>query len=126
MGKPISVYRLSADPFICPVSNVELLLQLRQGLDISHDFLFHEDKSPFQPLSVAAFSRRISWVLDRAGIAAPPGSTRAMSTSSAFSKGLDLDAILRAGNWAGADVFFRFYCRDLGVTPQGPPASLDE
>ena len=29
MGKPISIYWLSEDPFICPVSNVESLLHLR-------------------------------------------------------------------------------------------------
>ena len=57
MGKPISIYRLSEDPFFYPVSNVEPLFRLHQEIDIAHDFLFHEDKSPFRPLSVAAFSR---------------------------------------------------------------------
>lgn len=122
MGKPISIYRLVEDQFLCPVSNVELLMGMR-STTISHDLLFFEDRAPFGPLSTAAFSRRISWVLRQAGINAPPGSTRAMSTSAAFLKGFDLDAILRAGNWAGAEVFFRFYCRDLGVNPQAPSSS---
>ena len=122
MGKPISIYRLSEDPFFYPVSNVEPLFRLHQEIDIAHDFLFHEDKSPFQPLSVAAFSRWISWVLDHASIVAPPSSTSAMSTSTDFSKGFDLDAIFRAGNLAGADMFFPILLHRLGGGPPWPPS----
>ena len=75
MGKPIYIYRLSVDPFTCLVSYVESLLRLRQGIDMAYDFLSLEDKAPFRPLSVAALSSRISWVLDYAGIVAPLGST---------------------------------------------------
>ena len=60
MGKPISVYRLSVDSFICPVSNVESLLCL---LMIS---FFMRKRHPFDR-SVDKFSED----LDHAGIAAP-------------------------------------------------------
>ena len=116
MGPAIVIYRLADCPSLCPVRSTEQLVAARSTLDINHDFLFCADSAPFAPLSTPAFSRRISWVLRRAGISAPPGSTRAMSTSAAFSGSLDLSAILRAGDWSGADTFFRFYCRDLGVS----------
>ena len=123
MGKPIIVYRLSADPSLCPVAAVESLISLREEEDIPHDYLFCEDKAPFKRLSTSAFSRRIGWILRQAGVDAPPGSTRAMSSSAAFSRGVSIDAILRAGDWSGADTFFRFYCRDLGVDPRDPPSA---
>ena len=116
MGPAIIVYRLADCPSLCPVKSTEELISARSSLDIHHDFLFCADSSPYAPLSTSAFSRRISWVLQRAGVSAPPGSTRAMSASAAFSGSLDLGAILRAGDWSGADTFFRFYCRDLGVS----------
>ena len=125
MGKPIIIYRLSSDSSICPVTALEALIAERNKLNVPHDYLFCEEKAPYSRLSSSAFSHRLKLILSQAGIDAPPGSTRAMSTSAAFSGGVDIDAILRAGDWSGAEVFFRFYCRDLGVTPQGPP-SLDE
>ena len=116
MGPAIVIYRLADCPSLCPVKSTEDLISIRASLDIQHDFLFCADSAPYAPLSTPAFSRRIAWVLQQAGVNAPPGSTRAMSASAAFSGSLDLNAILRAGDWSGADTFFRFYCRDLGAS----------
>ena len=115
MSPAITVYRLLDDPSLCPVVATEQLIAARAPLAINHDYLFCAESAPYAPLSTSAFSRRISWILMRAGVSAPPGSTRAMSVSAAFSGSLDLGAILRAGDWSGAETFFRFYCRDLGV-----------
>ena len=121
MSPAIVIYRLTDLPSLCPVVATEQLIAARTALQINHDFLFCADTAPHAPLSSSAFSRRISWVLQRAGISAPPGSTRAMSASAAFSGSLDLNAILRAGDWSGAETFFRFYCRDLGATQGAAP-----
>ena len=122
MGPEIIVFRLKDDPFLCPVAATEQLITARRSLNIDHDSLFCADSEPYAPLSTASFSRRIAWVLSQAGVSAPPGSTRSMSVSAAFSGGMDLSAILRAGDWSGADTFFRFYCRDLGAA-QGSASS---
>ena len=113
LGKPIEVFRLPAsqDASVCPVEVLEEYLQRRQELDVTHDYVFCAFDLPHGPISTAVFSDRLRWVMRRAGIVAPPGSTRSISVSDAFARGVDLAEVLRAGDWSRASTFFRHYLR---------------
>ena len=112
LGPPITISRLdSEDTSFCPVSSLDALLRMRQELGIRHDYVFCDFRHPHAKISSAAFARRLAWPLRRAGISAPPSSTRSVSVSDAFARGVDLEAILNAGDWSGAQTFYRHYLR---------------
>ena len=111
LGHPIIIRRLPPDGEMCPVSALEDFLAFRRTLSTSHDFVFCDFRLPHRPISTSAFADRLTWCLRKAGISAPPGSTRATSVSDAFKRGVDISEILRAGDWSGASTFFRHYLR---------------
>ena len=112
LGPPIVVKRLpDSDTSLCAVKALEDLLRIRSTLNLDHNYVFFQFKRPYEKVSSAAFSQRLAWALKSAGIAAPPGSTRSISVSDAFARGVDLDSILRAGDWSGAQTFYRHYLR---------------
>ena len=132
MGPPILVYAFPADPSLCPVEAIRSLLAVRDSLRLSHPFLFFSSSPPFAPLSAPSFRRLLARVLRRAGVHAPPGSTRAASASSAFLRGADLADVLRAGDWSNASTFFHHYCQDIRAhaqdardAPSAPSTSRD-
>ena len=96
---------------MCLVVVLKAYLHRRTELHVAHDFVFCGFRAPRDPISTAAFSDRLRWVMRHSGIIAPPGSTRATSVSDAFARGDDLAAVLRAGDWARAGTFFRHYLR---------------
>ena len=119
LGPPIVIKRLSgSDSSLCAVAALEDLLQLRSSLPLDHDYVFFQFKPPYEKVSTASFSQRLAWALKAAGISAPPGSTRSVSVSDAFSRGVDLAAILRAGDWSGAQTFYRHYLRPSVASSQ--------
>ena len=119
LGPPIVIKRLSGpDSSLCAVAALEDLLQLRSSLQLDHDYVFFQFKPPYEKVSTASFSQRLAWALKAAGISAPPGSTRSVSVSDAFSRGVDLAAILRAGDWSGAQTFYRHYLRPSVASSQ--------
>jgi hypothetical protein len=113
LGAAFSIARLpvSSDASVCPVEVLETYLRRRAELHVPHDYVFCGFRAPRDPLSTAAFSDRLRWVMRHSGIIAPPGSTRATSVSDAFARGDDLAAVLRAGDWSRAGLFFRHYLR---------------
>ena len=113
LGPAIRITRLTASDDVspCPVEALEALLAKRRELDISHDFVFSSASSPHVPISVAGFSALLRSSLRRAGISAPPGSTRSISVSDAFARGANIDAVLLAGDWSAAQTFYRHYLR---------------
>ena len=121
LGPAICIARLpsSDDASLCPVAALEALLLKRRDLDIQHDFVFSSSSSSRTPISVAGFSSLLRSCFRRANIVAPPGSTRAMSVSDAFARGVSIDAVLMAGDWSAAQTFFRHYLRpSASVTRQ--------
>ena len=106
------------DSSLCAVKALEDLLRMRSTLDLDHDFIFFQFKRPYERVSSATFSQRLAWTLKAAGISAPPGSTRSVSVSDAFTRGVDLDSILRAGDWSGARTFYRHYLRPSFASSQ--------
>ena len=117
-GSVILALRFSSIAFrmtcLCPVAAVEELLRLRRAQDFAHRFLFSSLSAPHPPISVSAFSGLIRWMFRRAGIAAPPGSTRVTSVSGAIAGGVCVDDALRAGDWTCVQTFFRLYLRPSG------------
>ena len=111
LGPPIIIRRLPDDVSLCPVAAIEELLRLRHTLDIAHASLFSSLSAPYPPISVSTFSGMIRWVFRRAGISAPPGSTRATSVSDAVARGVCVEDALLAGDWSSAQTFFRHYLR---------------
>ena len=113
LGAAFSIARLpaSSDASVCPVEVLEAYLRRRAELHVQHDYVFCAFRSPRDPITTAAFSDRLRWVMRHSGIVAPPGSTRATSVLDAFARGDDLAAVLRAGDWARAGTFFRHYLR---------------
>ena len=111
LGHPIVIRRLPSDTSVCPVAALEDFLAVRRTLTASHDYLFCDFRPPHSKISTPAFARRLTWCLSKAGISAPPGSTRATSVSEAFRRGVAIPEILRAGDWSGASTFFRHYLR---------------
>ena len=89
LGPPIVIMRLppTSDNSPCPVEALRELLRFRSKLHLSHDFIFTSCAPPFKPLSTAAFSDLLRACFRRAGISAPPGSTRAISVLDAFARG---------------------------------------
>ena len=114
LGPPILIDRLPDDVSLCPVAAIEELLRLRRAQNIAHRFLFSSLSAPHPPISVSSFSGLIRWVFRRAGIAAPPGSTRATSVSDAIARGVCVDDALRAGDWTSVQTFYRHYLRPSG------------
>ena len=113
LGPPIVIMRLppTSDNSPCPVEALSELLRFRSKLHLSHDFIFTSCAPPFKPLSTAAFSDLLRACFQRAGISAPPGSTRAISVSDAFARGASIDEVLHAGDWSSASTFFAHYLR---------------
>ena len=114
LGPPIVIRRLPPPDPHCPVASLEELLRSRAALGIRHDYVFSSSLAPHDPISVASFSGLLRWAFRRAGIAAPPGSTRAISVSDAVARGVSIEEALRAGDWSGAGTFYRHYLRPSG------------
>ena len=112
LGLPITLTWLGgSDSSLCPVETLETLLQMRHELSFGHDYIFCQFRHPYKKVSTSSFSKRLSWALRYAGITAPPGSTRAVSVSNAFARGMDMATILDAGDWSSAQTFYRHYLR---------------
>ena len=113
LGPPIEISRLprSTPQSPCPVEALEALLSFRSRLSILHDNVFSLPSSPSVPIDVAHFSALIKDCFRRAGVSAPPGSTRHMSVSDAFAKGASIEDVMRAGDWSAASTFYTHYLR---------------
>ena len=116
LGPPIVVRRLPPPDSSCPVASLEGLLRSRDAMGIRHACVFSSSAPPHDPISVSSFSGLLRWVFQRAGISAPPGSTRAISVSDAVARGVSVEEALRAGDWSGAGTFYRHYLRPSGST----------
>ena len=82
------------------------------------DSLFVTLNKPHKAASVATIAGWMKNVIKQSG---PPGmadSTRSVSTSNALSRGVTLDKILKAGDWARVSTFKSFYYKAIPVTLQ--------
>ena len=116
LSPPFVVRHLSPPDSSCPVASLEDLLRSRDAMGVRHAYVFSSSAPPHDPISVSSFSGLLRWAFQRAGISAPPGSTRAISVSDAVARGVSVEEALRAGDWSGAGTFYRHYLRPSGST----------
>lgn len=113
--QPIHVHRYTEDSLLDPISCIMDYTDRVQSIRASNS-LFVTVTSPHKGASSSSISRWISSVISLSGQTGSGGSTRSVSTSTAFSRGVPLDAILQAGDWSRAATFQRFY-----LTPMQQP-----
>jgi site-specific recombinase XerD len=97
----------------CPVDYLRRYIAATENLRKAGSNLFLATTHPHQSASGDTIA---GWIVDRlaaAGIHDRAHSTRAAATSTAASRGVGLDQILAAANWASATTFNRFYRRDI-------------
>ena len=94
LGPPFVVRHLSPPDSSCPVASLEDLLRSRDAMGIRHAYVFSSSAPPHDPISVSSFSGLLRWAFQRAGISAPPGSTRAISVSDAVARGVSVEEAL--------------------------------
>lgn len=104
------------DDSVCPVTAIRCYIdntrEKRKGGVEEH--LFIGLIAPFKPVSTNTISRWIKDLLGQAGIDTDflkAHSVRGAGTSKEVTKGVSMDAILRAGHWASESTFRRFYQR---------------
>ncbi|CAC5387480.1 unnamed protein product [Mytilus coruscus] len=81
-----------------------------------HTQLFITHSKPFKPVACRTIARWIKTVLKLTGIDTDmfkAHSTRAASTSAAFSAGMPINDILKAAGWSNESVFGRFYQKKI-------------
>jgi site-specific recombinase XerD len=101
---------------ICPIRALIRYRESAAEFRMDSDYLFIS--STGWRAATKTLQGWVTSVLKDAGIIATAGSTRAASTSFAFSTGVPLEKILRSAGWASAGTFFRHYRRDIDPTGQ--------
>ena len=102
---------------VCPVLNLKVYLASTKGLRQS-DSLFVTLNKPHKAASVSTIAGWMKNVIKQSGQHGTAGSTRSVSTSHALSRGVTLEKILKAGDWARVSTFKRFYYKAVPVTLQ--------
>lgn len=114
----LTIPRFEDNPRICAASTLKLYLEITRNLrSTENPFLFLTTKKPFQKASKQTLSRWVKNTLNLAGIDSvhfKPHSTRHVSTSAAFRKGVSLDTIQQTAGWTQQSATFaKFYNRPL-------------
>ena len=113
----ISLNRYDSCPNLCIVKHLSHYVSRTSSLRIDDRLLISFNK-PYKGVSKDTLSRWIKSTLCEAGIDVAvfsAHSTRAASSSAAMKalQGRPIDAILRAGNWASAKTFARYYNKPI-------------
>ena len=80
--------------------------------------LFITIRKPYTKASATTIARWVKAVIDQSGETGTGGSTRSTSTSTALSKQVTLEKIVKAGDWARVSTFKRHYYRAVPLTVQ--------
>ena len=96
---------------------LESIFSKYEGLRQS-DSLFVTLNKPHKAASVSTIAGWIQNVIKQSDQHGMAGSTRSVSTSHALSRGVTLEKILKAGDWARVSTFKRFYYKAVPVTLQ--------
>lgn len=113
--------KFNDQPKLCVASALIRYLHVTKALRGSHQTLFLAVKKPFAPVGAQSISRWIKDTLRESGIDVSlfkAHSVRHAATSSAFTKGIDLNTIRRTAGWTNrSQVFARFYNRPITTEP---------
>ena len=100
------------DEDICPLLTLKEYLTRTQDLRGDEDKLFISYQKPYKAVSRDTISRWAKQVLEAAGIDTnvyKSHSTRAASTSKAYSRDVPLDVLMKAAGWTCVNTFHKFY-----------------
>ena len=112
----IKVHKYEPDADICPLLTLREYLNQTQGLRGNEEKLFISYQKPHKAVSRDTISRWAKAVLEAAGIDTKvysSHSTRAASTSKAFSKAVPLDVLMKAAGWQSENTFQKFYKKPI-------------
>ena len=108
---------VNEDRFWCPVRALRYYLKRTQPLRGATDQLFITSRKPYRAASKRSIARWICEVIQGSGAIVKgrvtAHSTRAVASSTAFSKGVTAGEIINAVAWKTASTFSTTYLRDL-------------
>ena len=103
--------KYARDKRICPVTCLRTYIRRSAPLRKETKQLFISYVKPHKAVTSASVARWITYIMRLAGFKAH--STRSASTSKAIAMGVHLTDVLKAGDWASAKTFQRFYHRSV-------------
>ena len=107
----IKFQKYEPDEDICPLMALKEYLKRTKNLRGQEDKLFITHQKPHRAVSRDTISRWAKQVLVMAGVDTntySPHSTRAASTSKAYSKDVPLDVLMKAAGWTSEKTFQKF------------------
>ena len=118
LGGPIAIEAYKDSAKVCPVVHLKAYLERTSLLRGKEESLFITIRKPYSKASTTTIARWIKAVIDMSGETGTGGSTRSVSTSTALSKQVTLEKIVKAGDWARMSTFKRHYYRAMPLTVQ--------
>ena len=113
-GGPIVIEAYNRSPEICPVFYVKAYLKRTASLR-SSDSVFVTVNKPHKQASPTTICRWLKSVISLSGQEGSGGSTRSVSTSTAVGRGVTIDSIVKAGDWARSRTFRQHYYKPVPV-----------
>jgi site-specific recombinase XerD len=109
---PPQLVKPFSSPRLCPARALQRYLAIANPIRADGErFLFISSRG--QRACVDTLRHWVVDLLEAAGIQAPAGSCRSASTSSAITRNVDVDQILKSAGWASESTFRRYYHRAL-------------
>jgi hypothetical protein len=112
----VVIPKYTKDKRICPLTCLKTYIKRTASLRKDVKQLFISYVKPHKAVVSTSIARWITYILRLAGIDTSTfraHSTRSASTSKAIAQGIHLSDVLKAGNWASAKTFQRFYHRSV-------------
>ena len=113
-GGPILIETYNVAPEICPVFYVKAYLKRTELIRSGGSFFITVNK-PHKEASAATICRWLKRVITLSGQVGSGGSTRSITTSTAVGRGVTIDSIVTAGDWARARTFRQHYYKPVPV-----------
>ena len=108
IAPPIVIEAFMEDPRLCPVHYLKAYIRRTASVRKS-DLLFVTMIAPHTGASTATISSWIEKVISQSGQSGSGGSVRSVSTTRAVSRGVPIQTVLEAADWARVSTFRRFY-----------------
>ena len=118
VGGPIEIESFKQSPELCPVNHLNAYLERIRILRGKEEGLFVTIRKPHTTASAPTIARWVKTVIDQSGETGTGGSTRSVATSTALSKGVSSEKIIKAGDWARVSTFKRHYYKAVPLTVQ--------
>ena len=116
--KPLELNSYTADTSLCPVALIKTYIAATASLRKDESKFFISYKPPHKSVNSCTLARWCKNTLNLAGINCEifsAHSTRSAATSSAHSKGLNLQEINKAAGWSNARTFANYYQKRIAL-----------